>query len=59
MGKAMKMISTDMVAEDAKRVERAALLAGKSLSDFIMETLIEACKGASVVTVTSEQGVRI
>lgn len=41
---AMMMIECGMVAEDAKRVERAAIVAGKSISDFIAEALEEVCE---------------
>lgn len=34
-------IDTFMVAEDAKRVERAAINSGKSISDFITDVLVE------------------
>lgn len=41
---AMMIVECGMIAEDAKRVERAAIMAGMSISDFIADTLEEVCE---------------
>ena len=41
---AMMIVECGMIAEDAKRVERAAIMAGMSISDFIAKALEEVCE---------------
>ena len=48
------MVDIEMIAEDAKHVERAALKDGQTVDEFIVNALAEACAGKSVVTVGAE-----